>query len=303
MTYSTGNTPKRLATGFEFTEGPLWHPDGHWLFVDVYRNSIHRMTPGGDVETIRRDSGGSNGMTFDLQGRLIICEGENRRVVRLEEDGTYTPLVERLADRRLNRPNDVVARSDGTIYFTDPAGRLPPEERELGYSGIHLIAPDGSTAIATKEAEYPNGLAFSPDEALLYVAITRLDMRCAEAKERGEVCRHQLIRVFDVTADGTLTNNRVFAEMSSADEGVPDGMKVDLEGRVYCTGPGGCWVFDSAGNHLGLIRLPELPANCAWGGLDNRTMLFTARTSVYSLHMDTPGIEPPGAARLRKRPG
>ncbi len=303
MTYSTGNIPEQLATGFEFTEGPLWHPDGHWLFVDVYGNTIHRMTPGGDVETIRRDSGGSNGMTFDLQGRLIICEGENRRVVRREGDGAYTPLVERLGNRRLNRPNDVVARSDGTIYFTDPAGRLAPEERELGYSGIHLIAPDGSTAIATKEAEYPNGLAFSPDETLLYVAITRLDMRCAEAKERGEVCRHQLIRVFDVSADGTLDNNRVFAEMSSADEGVPDGMKVDLEGRVYCTGPAGCWVFDPVGNHLGLIRLPELPANCAWGGPDNRTMLFTARTSVYSLHMDTPGIEPPGAARLRSRLG
>ena len=303
MVYHAGNTPERLATGFEFTEGPLWHPNGHWLFVDVYRNRIHRMTPGGDVQTVRQDSGGSNGMTFDLRGRLIICEGENRRVVRREEDGTYTPLVERLGNRRLNRPNDVVARSDGTIYFTDPAGRLPPEERELDYSGIHLIAPNGSTAIATKEAEYPNGLAFCPDETLLYVAISRLDMRCAEAKERGEVCRHQLIRVFDVAADGTLTNNRVFAEMPSAEEGVPDGMKVDLEGRAYCTGPGGCWVFDSAGNHLGLIRLPEPPANCAWGGPDNRTMLFTARTSVYSLRMDTRGTEPPGAARLRSRLG
>ena len=287
--------PERLATGFEFTEGPLWHPDGYWLFVDIRRNLIHRLTPGGQPEIERDNSGASNGLTFDLQGRLIVCEGDNRRMARREPNGDYVPIAERLGGKRINRPNDVVCRSDGSIYFTDPGGRLPPEERELDYSGVHRIAPDGSVSAATTETEYPNGLAFSPDERILYVAITRLDDGCLGEKERGEVCRHQRIRAFDVAADGSLSNNRVFADMFSAEDGVPDGMKVDMEGRVYCTGPEGCWVFDSSGRHLGIIRLPEIPANCAWGGPDNRTMLFTARTSVYSMRMKTPGTKIPRA--------
>ena len=284
-----------LATGFEFTEGPLWHPDGYWLFVDIRRNLIHKMSPGGRVEVFRENSGGSNGLTFDLQGRLIICEGDNRRMVRRETDGSYAPIAERIDGKQLNRPNDVVGRSDGSIYFTDPGGRLSPEERELDYSGVHRITPDGSVRVATMETEYPNGLAFSPDETVLYVAITRLNSGCIEEKERGEVCRHQRIRAFNVAADGSLSNNRIFADMFSAEDGVPDGLKVDVEGRVYCTGPEGCWVFDAAGNHLGIIRLPEIPANCAWGGPDNRTMLFTARTSVYSMRMKTPGTKIPTA--------
>jgi gluconolactonase len=288
--------PERLATGFVFTEGPVWHPDGYWLFVDVRASRIYRLAPGGQPEIIREQSGGSNGMTFDLQGRLLICEGDNRQVTRREPDGTYTPLAQRLGGKRLNRPNDIVTRSDGSIYFTDPAGRLPVEERELGFSGVHRIAPDGTLSNATAETEYPNGLAFSPDERLLYVAITRRDEKCLEEKARGEVCPHQFIRVFDVAADGTLSNNRLFANMASAADGVPDGMKVDVEGRVYCTGPEGVWVFEASGRHVGIIRLPEIPANCAWGGPDHRTMLFTARTSVYAMRMKTPGTRIPRAA-------
>jgi len=128
------------------------------------------------------------------------------------------------------------------------------------------------------------------------VAITRRDDECSAEKARGEVCTHQLIRAFDVAADGTLSNNRIFATLASAADGVPDGMKVDVEGRVYCTGPEGCWVFDASGNHLGIIRLPEIPANCAWGGPDHRTMLFTARTSVFTLRMKTSGTRIPRAA-------
>ena len=286
-------TPERLATGFGFTEGPLWHADGRWEFVDIRKAAIHSLRPGGPVETVRKNSGGANGMTFDLNGRVIVCEGDNRRITRREADGSYTPIAERVDGKRINRPNDLVGRSDGSIYFTDPGGRLSPEERELDYSGVHRIAPDGAVSNATTETEYPNGLAFSPDESILYVAITRLDDRCAAEKERGEVCRHQRIRAFDVAADGSLSNNRVFADMFSAADGVPDGMKVDVEGRVYCTGAEGCWVFDSAGNHLGIIRLPEIPANCAWGGPDNRTMFFTARTSVFTKRMKTPGITIP----------
>jgi gluconolactonase len=287
---------ERLATGFVFTEGPLWHPDGHWLFVDVRANLIYRLRPGGQPEIIRDNSGSSNGMTFDLQGRLIICEGDNRQITRLEPDGTYTPIAQRLGGKRINRPNDLVTRSDGSIYFTDPGGRLTPQERELDFSGVHRIAPDGTLTNVTAETEYPNGIAFSPDERTLYVAITRRDERCLEEKSRGEVCPHQLIRAFDVAPDGSLSNNRVFANMASAADGVPDGMKVDAEGRVYCTGPEGVWVFDASGQHLGVIRLPEIPANCAWGGPDHRTMLFTARTSVYSMRMKTPGARIPRAA-------
>ena len=142
---------ERLATGFVFTEGPLWHPDGHWLFVDVRANLIYRLRSGGHPEIIRDNSGSSNGMTFDLQGRLIICEGDNRQITRLEPDGTYTPLAQRLGGKRINRPNDLVTRSDGSIYFTDPGGRLTPQERELDFSGVHRIAPDGTLSNATAE--------------------------------------------------------------------------------------------------------------------------------------------------------
>jgi gluconolactonase len=287
---------ERLATGFVFTEGPVWHPDGHWLFVDVRAGRIYRLAPGGQPEIIREPSGGANGMTFDRQGRLLLCEGDQRQVTRRESDGTYTPIAQRLGGKRLNRPNDLVTRSDGSIYFTDPGGRLPPAERELDFSGVHRIAPDGTMSTATADTEYPNGLAFSLDERILYVAITRRDERCLEEKARGEVCAHQCIRAFDVAPDGTLGNNRVFAAMASAADGVPDGMKVDVEGRVYCTGPEGVWVFDAAGRHLGVIRLPEIPANLAWGGPDRRTMLFTARTSIYMMRMTTPGTQIPGAA-------
>jgi gluconolactonase len=287
---------ERLATGFEFTEGPLWHPDGYWLFVDIPRSLIHKMSPTGQVDVYRDNSNGSNGITFDLQGRLIICEGDTRRMARRELDGSYKPIAERLGGKRLNRPNDVVGHSDGSIYFTDPGGRLDPGEQELDFSGVLRIATDGSLTVATSETEYPNGLAFSPDERILYVVISRLNSDCIADKERGEVCRHQRIRAFDVASDGSLNNNRVFADMFSAADGVPDGMKVDLEGRVYCTGPEGCWVFDADGNHLGIIRLPEIAANCAWGGPDNQTMLFTARTSVYSMRMKTPGTRIPQAA-------
>ena len=167
---------ERLATGFVFTEGPLWHPDGYLLFVGVRRSLIFRLTPGDEPAVARENSGGSNGLTFDLQGRLIICEGDNRWVTRKEVDGTFTPIAERWQDKRLNKPNDVVCRSDGSIYFTDPGGRMDPSERELEFSGVHRIAPDGSVTAVATELESPNGLAFSPDESVLYVSNTRQDM-------------------------------------------------------------------------------------------------------------------------------
>ena len=286
---------QRLATDFVFTEGPVWHPDGHWLFVDVRRSLMFRVSPSGELETFRENTNGANGLTFDLQGRLIMCEGDGRRISRQEPDGSMTTLTETSDGKRLNRPNDLVTRSDGSVYFTNPGNRIAPADREINSSGVHHIGPDGSVTAVTGELNFPNGLAFSPDESILYVAITRRDDGCIQEKERGEECTHQVIQAFDVAADGSLSNDRVFANMFSAQDGVPDGMKVDSQGRVYCTGSEGCWVFDSSGNHLGIIRLPEIPANCAWGGPDHRTMFFTARTSVYTMRMTTPGTRIPMA--------
>ena len=266
---------ERLATGFVFTEGPLWHPDGFYYFVDVRSSVLYRIVPGRGPEVVREKTGGGNGTTFDLQGRLIICEGDNRRVARMAADGRAVEvLVDRFEGKRLNRPNDVVCKSDGSIYFTDPGLRVPLAERELPYAGVYRVMPDGVTSLVA-DFEYPNGLAFSPDERRLYVANTRWA---------------QYIHVLDLDPSGKMIRRRIFADMSSDEtDGVPDGMKVDVDGRVYCTGPGGTWVFAPDGARLGIIRTPEVPANLAFGGPDLRTLFLTARTSVYTLRVKVPG--------------
>ncbi len=265
---------ERLATGFGFTEGPLWHPDGFYYFVDIRRNTLHRLIPGKEPEVVRADTGEGNGTTFDLQGRLILCEGGHRRLTRTSTDGRVEVLVDRFEGKRLNRPNDVVCKSDGSIYFTDPGLRVPLAERELASAGVYRLRPDGSLTLVA-DCEYPNGLAFSPDERVLYVANTRWA---------------QYIHALELDDTGSLVRRRIFADMSSDEtDGVPDGMKVDVEGRVYCTGPGGTWVFAPDGARLGIIRTPEVPANVAFGGPDLRTLFFTARTSIYTLRVKTPG--------------
>ncbi len=275
---------ERLATGFVFTEGPLWHPDGFYYFVDVRASKLYRMVPGHAPEVVRDKTGGGNGTTFDLERRLVLCEGENRRVTRTGADGRIEVLMDRFEGKRLNRPNDVVCRSDGSIYFTDPGLRVPLAERELTYAGVYRVTPDGATSLVA-DFEYPNGLAFSPDERLLYVANTRWA---------------QYIHVLDLDAGGTMIRRRIFADMSSDEtDGVPDGMKVDVEGRVYCTGPGGTWVFAPDGTRLGIIRTPEVPANLTFGGPDLRTLFFTARTSVYTLRAKVPG-QPHPAFRAKR---
>jgi gluconolactonase len=275
---------ERLATGFVFTEGPLWHPDGFYYFVDVRASKLYRVVPGHAPEVVRDTTGGGNGTTFDLERRLVLCEGENRRVTRTSADGRIEVLMDRFEGKRLNRPNDVVCRSDGSIYFTDPGLRVPLAERELTYAGVYRVTPDGATSLVA-DFEYPNGLAFSPDERLLYVANTRWA---------------QYIHVLDLDASGKMIRRRIFADMSSDEtDGVPDGMKVDVEGRVYCTGPGGTWVFAPDGTRLGIIRTPEVPANLAFGSPDLRTLFFTARTSVYTLRVKVPG--PPHPAFRAKR--
>jgi gluconolactonase len=280
--------PQRLATGFVFTEGPLWHPDGYYYFVDVRASMLYRITPGRPHEVVREKTGGGNGTTFDLQGRLILCEGDDRRVTRRGADGRFEVLVDRYEGKRLNRPNDVVCKSDGSIWFTDPGLRVPLAERELTYAGVYRVAPDGAVSLVA-DFEYPNGLAFSPDERRLYVANTRWA---------------QYIHLLELDPAGRVVRRRIFADMSSDEtDGVPDGMKVDVEGRVYCTGPGGTWVFAPDGTRLGIIRTPEVPANLAFGGPDLRTLFFTARTSVYTVQGKTAGQPHPwyrarwGAAR------
>jgi gluconolactonase len=274
---------ERLATGFVFTEGPLWHPDGFYYFNDIRPGTLYRLKPGEEPVMMRKTNGG-NGMTFDLEGRLIHCEGEAANVTRTDLDGAVTVLADRFEGGRLNRPNDVICHSNGDVYFTDPSMRIPFAKREQpgpdGEAGVYAgarvyrVSPDGDIAVVCT-VEYPNGLAFSPDERTLYLANTR------ETK---------YIHAVELDAAGNMVRKRIFADLSEGDEpGIPDGMKVDTLGRVYCTGPGGIWVMDPDGSRIGIIKLPEQSVNFTFGGDDLRTLFVTAHTSVYTLRMKTPG--------------
>jgi gluconolactonase len=265
---------QELASGFQFTEGPVWHPDGFLLFSDIPASIIYRWEPGGTAEPWRTPSSGANGLTYDRQGRLIACEHETRRVTRTELDGTVVPLAAHYQGKRLNSPNDVVVASDGSIYFTDPPYAVRPEEKELPFNGVYRIAPEGTLELLVDDFERPNGLALSPDEGTLYI---------------DDTTRRQ-IRAFDVASDGSLLNGRLFAHMESDMEGGPDGMKVDVEGNVYCTGPGGLWVYRPDADLIGVVIGPQRPANLAFGGRDRRTLYLTCRTSLYMLHTRIEGV-------------
>ena len=269
---------EQVATGFGFTEGPIWYGDA-LLFSDIPRNRIvrwHMRGEGPEVTTFRSPSGNSNGLTLDRSGRLIACEHSTRRVTRTEVDGSVSVLAERYQGRRLNSPNDVVVRSDGSVYFTDPAYGLTnlTAWKELPFNGVYRLAPDGELVLLVDDFDGPNGLAFSPDETVLYV---------------NDSARSH-IRAFDVSQEGSLSNGRVLIDMRSSEAGVPDGMKVDQQGNIYCTGPSGFWVIAPNGKCLGRIVLPELPANFAWGDPDWRTLHITARSSVYRLRLTVPGV-------------
>ncbi len=274
------------ATGFVFTEGPLWHPDDYWYFNDIRPGTLYKMKLGEKPEMIRKTNGG-NGMTFDLQGRLIHCEGEGKCVSRTELDGTVTTLADRFRGGVFNRPNDVICHTDGSLYFTDPSMRIPFSDREqpgpggvegvYGGACVYRVAPDDSTKEVVT-VEYPNGLALSPDERTLYIANTRST---------------QYIHAIDIDAEGTMLNRRIFCDLSGHEPGIPDGMKVDQAGRVYCTGPGGIWVMDPDGTHIGTIKVPEQSVNFTFGGPDLRTLFVCAVTSVYTLRVKTPGMPHP----------
>jgi gluconolactonase len=282
---------ERIATGFWFTEGPLWL-DGRLLFSDIANSRIvewRERPEGPEIRTFRAPSNLANGLTVDRERRLLACEGAARRLTRTEADGQIVVLADRYEGKRINSPNDVVVSSRGEIYFSDPfwangfnnpfGQNVYPREQELALSGVFRVAPDGALSAVANDFERPNGLAFSPDERVLYVDDTR----------------RFHIRAFDVREDGSLANGRVFAEIRSSDPGVPDGMKVDRLGNIYCTGPGGVWVIAPSGEILGRILPPEIPANVAWGGADWTTLYITARTSVYRIRTNVPGIPVPAS--------
>lgn len=268
---------ERVATGFQFTEGPLWFAEENYLlFSDIPANKIYKLTPNCELTIFRQPSHNSNGLTKDKQGQLIACEHSTRRVTRTEKDGSITVIADIFKEKKLNSPNDIVVKSDGSIYFTDPPYGIKSEQQEQPIQGVYRLSPDNNKIIIVADDFIkPNGLAFSPDEKKLYI----------DDSER----RH--IRVFDVQPDGKLTNGRIFYDMKTEKPGLPDGMKVDTQGNIYCTGGGGVWVFNSQGNHLGTIVTPEVPANCAWGDEDYQSLYITASTSVYKIRVNIPGVK------------
>ena len=284
---------EKVADGFTFTEGPVWINDGegYLLFSDPNNNVIYRMTPDGDVQVYLTKSGytgenigeyrqpGSNGLTLDSQGRLTICQHGNRRVVRIEKNGRTTVLADRFNSKRLNSPNDLVYRSDGTLFFTDPPFGLPKfaddPQREQPHFGVYSVK-DGKVQLASTDFMGPNGLALSPDEKFLYV---------------GDWDDHKkAVFRYPVNADGTLGQGELFFDMTSAPgEDAIDGIKVDLAGNLYVSGPGGLWILSPDGRHLGTLHGPEHPHNLAWGDADGRTLYLAAQTSIYRLRLNIAG--------------
>jgi gluconolactonase len=272
---------ERLATGFLFTEGPLWHPTGKFLlFSDMPGDHLRRWSAADGITTFRKPCNKSNGLAYDRQGRLLTCEHASSQLTRTETDGRIVAIATHYGGKQLNSPNDVVCRSDGAIYFTDPPyGRAKfygvERPQELGFQGVFRVGSDPkSPELLVDDFERPNGLCFSVEERRLFINDTA----------------RKHIRVFDVTASGGLSNGRVWAETKGDKPGAPDGMKIDREGHVYCCGPGGIHVFDRDARLVEVIEMPEPTANFAWGDDDFRSLFVTASTSLYRLRRQTPGL-------------
>jgi len=275
--FDRGSELSTVASGFGFTEGPVWDPAGFVYVSDEVTNKIFRVYLDGKKEELIA-LGDPDGNTFDRQQRLIDCASVLRAIIRIDRQGKYQILADRFESKRFNSPNDVVVGPDGAIYFTDPTLDLPEgQKQEIPFQGVYRLDAAGRVTLLTKELSQPNGLAFSPDGKHLYV----------DDSERRN------IRVFDFTAEHRLENGRIFGEEPGGKgDGVPDGMKLDQAGNVYVTGPKGIWVWDPKGRHLGTIILPEQPANLAWGDADYGTLYITATTSVYRLQTKVRGFIP-----------
>jgi len=274
-----------IASGFTFAEGPVWTPSGELYFSDIRESKRFRLNlESNNLVLIAENTHGGNGMTIDSNGRLLVCQMGKRRVIAIHGD-SESIVSDNYKGSRLNAPNDVVPRSDGSLFFTNPEGRISGDDADIGYSGVYRVTPDGQTTEVCAGMNLPNGLAFSPDESLLYVSNTRPDPK---------------LYVFDMQPDGTAHNKREFAEMPLINDteknGVPDGLKVDSAGRIFCTGPGGIWIWEPDGTHLGVLEFPEVTTNLAWGGTDLRTMYVTTHAAVYSLRVTTPGCPIPAFA-------
>jgi gluconolactonase len=286
----------KLAEGFQFTAGPIWMKNGDFLFSDPNANKIYKYAANGTLSVFKNNSGysgediaeysqpGSNGMAVDTKGRLTINEHGNRRVTRVEKDGRLTVLADKYEGKRLNSPNDLVYRSDGTLFFTDPPFGLPKfyddPRKELPYSGIFALY-NGQLKLVSTDLKGPNGIAFSSDEKYLYVGNWDLEKK--------------VLMRYDVNADATLSNGKVFFDMTKAPgEDAIDGIKVDQEGNLYVSGPGGLWIISSAGKYIGTIVAPKHPHNLAWGGDDGKTLYMTAQGTLYRMPLNIPGIRPGG---------
>ena len=281
---------EKLAGGFTFIEGPIWRPSGVLWFSDVIGNVVRQWSPDGKVTEILNPGGydgntlpaggynGPNGMTADRDGAVLLCQHGNRRIVRISKGMQVSTLVDKFEGKKLNSPNDLVYRSDGSLYFTDPPYGFPKQDtdpaKELKFNGVFRLT-EGKLRVVIKNVTRPNGIAFSPDQKTLYIA---------NSDEKNKVWM-----AYNVADDGTVANGRVFADVTAEKEnGVPDGMKVDERGNVYGSGPGGIWVFSPAGKHLGTIKTPETAANCNWGD-DWKSLYITAGTGLYRIKLAVAG--------------
>ena len=288
-------TIEKISGTFEgsIDEGPVWNPKGFLIFSDIYGDKMYQWHPDGPVTVFREPAGYPNGNTYDEQGRLIMCEQKFRRVIRMEKNGHITILADDWGGKKLNCPNDVVVGRDGTIYFTDPWWGFPPGgEQELSFQGVFRIDPHGKLNVEAQDFGLPNGIALSPDEKTLYIGDTR----------------RAVLYALDVAPDGSLSHQRLLADLKSTEKGAVDGMKVDEQGNIWTTGPGGVWVLDKTGAHLGTLRLPgpksieikafegqvqtvnNVPANCGWGDRDYKTLYLAAPISIYRVHTKVRGM-------------
>lgn len=302
-------TLQKLATGYTWTEGPIWIHEGYLLFADIPSNSIRKLPPVGSVTVFLRPSGykgwapfggrepGSNGMTLDARGRLTVAGHGQRDVYRIETLGDpehATILADTYEGKRLNSPNDLVYKSDGSLYFTDPPYGLPTQKdsdpsKELNINGVYRVAgaleqkpgappQRDKLQLLVKDLPRPNGIVFSPDEKYLYVS---------NSEPQKTWMRYR------VNADGTLADGELFYDATSDTRpGAPDGIKVDQAGNMYGSGPGGVWIFSPAGKHIATILMPEKVANLNWGGSDGKSLYITASSSVYRIDLKIPGVRP-----------